>query len=156
MNTTFTTSLLTIIGSLAGVVIGIRLTLGANKELSRSGLSNQEIISFFKKFYELENYIDELLIKYGTNSQEIFNKIDKREKLQINVLISDINSVLITLYVFMNDRHYRAINDSWSTGDMNLITKREEAAIILRRCQFPKTKYLTADKIKLIERIKYE
>lgn len=139
-------------GSLIVSVVAIYWTYKLNLRLSNRTLTYEESGKILKSLFDLESYLDELIVKHKIDIASLPSSMSNEEKLKINLLITAVNLSLAKLFTIIPDGQYRIINENWPTNTSQLRDLRERVNILLRQSQYAKTRFNKKENIKLIHK----
>ena len=91
--------------------------------------------------YELEQYFNELGLKYNCTANEVTSNMTDEELNKTNRLVQKTNIELAMMYMIMPDNKYKVVRDAICPGQTMLRTQREKLLAAMRKSQFPDTRF---------------
>lgn len=152
-NLTLLVAIVSILASIASVWINVNLSEKVERKMTQYGLTAQEQDSILKSLFKLEEFLDELIARYGVEPDQLIDKITSDEKLKVNSFISEVNLSLSKIFIFMPDEEYRMIETDWPLVPDKLSTLRNQITILMRKTQYPDTKFDQIENIKIIYKL---
>lgn len=147
---TLVLSLLAILSSVLSIFINADLKERVDVRFTQYNLTNEEQNKILKNLFELEDFLDELIARYGVEANDLSKKITMEEKLQVNKFLSEVNLGLSKVYIVMDDKKYKMIADSWPLEPKKLSELRNHLTILMRKTQYPETSFDKVEDIKII------
>ena len=153
---TLCVAVLAIISSIVSIFINVYLKQGVDVKLTQYNLTNEEQNRIIKNLFDLEDYLDQLIDKYKiqANVNDLPNKLSSDEKLAINKYISQIDVGLAKIFIFMPDKEYETIAADWPLEPRKLSEIRGHLLLLLRKTQYPETKFNQEKDIKNLQKLK--
>jgi len=106
-------------------------------------------------FYKTEQYLDELILKYNCDVNDLNSKMNDEELNKLNCFTQEANTYLAMMYIVMPDNKYKAVRDTLIPNQPTTLRgQRENMMLAMRKSQFPDTKFCELKDIRFIHTMK--